>query len=611
MELNKRIGDYELLEELGRGGMGRVYKVRNVLSDRIEAMKVLLPDLVGRQDLASRFQREIKLLAALDHPNIAALRTALTVDNQLVMIMEFVEGQSLAERLKRGAIPIADAINYIEQGLVALSYAHAQHVVHRDIKPANMMLTADGVVKLMDFGIARQRDDQTLTVAGTTTGSLSYMSPEQVNGEKTDGRSDLYSMGISLYELVTGQRPFRADSDFAVMVAHLKEAPRPPIELKPELGPQLNEIILTSIAKDPAARFQSADAFRAALEALHGAAITRPLGSAAAVGAFPGNAARRRAAEQAPTMVDPPTAPVAAMPTRTVTGAATPVPPVSPLPTPQPVPGAAMPPPVARSGQPALYVVLGGVLVLAALVGAGLYIGRAEAQPGDKSTASAPPPAPTPTPAPPTPAPTPAAAAPAPSAAPAAAVSPAPALPPAAGAASATPPAGSAAPTSAATSPAAPPPAMAPAPTGAVAAAPGNTAKPAAASLAPRTVSSGPTGAPRRANERDTAVESDRPASSGAAAQPGGGVDFDELENDVDQLLTRASAVNHSLDNLRQEQSRMGLGLRGDIVSRQESMNLNLTRAREAVQQHNAARAQRFKSLAESDIEALEKFLGR
>ena len=236
MELNKRIGDYEILEELGRGGMGRVYKVRNVLSDRIEAMKVLLPDLVGRQDLASRFLREIKLLAALSHPNIAALRTALTVDNQLVMIMEFVEGQSLAERLKRGVIPVADAMNYIEQALVALSYAHAQHVVHRDIKPANMMLTADGVVKVMDFGIARQRDDQTLTVAGTTTGSLSYMSPEQVNGEKTDARSDLYSMGISLYELVTGQRPFRADSDFAVMVAHLKEMPRPPIELKPELG---------------------------------------------------------------------------------------------------------------------------------------------------------------------------------------------------------------------------------------------------------------------------------------------------------------------------------------------------------------------------------------
>jgi hypothetical protein len=150
---------------------------------------------------------------------------------------------------------------------------------------------------------------------------------------------------------------------------------------------------------------------------------------------------------------------------------------------------------------------------------------------------------------------------------------------------------------------------MAPATTGAVAPAPANTAKPAATSLPPKSAATGPTGAPRRANERAAVVESDRPASA-AASQPSG-VDFDELENDVDQLLTRASAVNHSLDNLRQEQSRMGLGLRGDIVSRQESMNLNLTRAREAVQEHNAARAQRFKSLAEADIEALEKFLGR
>src|SRR5262245_27985315 len=116
MDLKKRIGDYEILDELGSGGMGRVYRVRNVISDRIEAMKVLLPDLAGRQDLAARFLREIKVLATLNHPNIAALRTALTADNQLVMIMEFVDGQSLAERLKRGAVAVADALDYIEQG---------------------------------------------------------------------------------------------------------------------------------------------------------------------------------------------------------------------------------------------------------------------------------------------------------------------------------------------------------------------------------------------------------------------------------------------------------------------------------------------------------------
>ena len=165
--------------------------------------------------------------------------------------------------------PLRQAIAYIDQVLDALDYAHKQHVVHRDIKPANMMVTPAGVVKLMDFGIARAKGDQTLTAVDTTTGSLGYMSPEQVHGKPTDGRSDLYSVGISLYEMVTGERPFKSNSDFAVMLAQVNEQPRPPIELLPALSPELNAIILKAIAKDPAARFQSADEFR---QALHDAA---------------------------------------------------------------------------------------------------------------------------------------------------------------------------------------------------------------------------------------------------------------------------------------------------------------------------------------------------
>jgi eukaryotic-like serine/threonine-protein kinase len=263
--INKRIGDYEILNELGAGGMGKVYKVRNLISDRIEAMKILLPDLAGRQELAARFQREIKVLAALDHPNIAALRTALTLDNQLVMIMEYVEGTTLTQRMQQGPIPVADAANYISQVLDALGYAHQQHVIHRDIKPANMMLTPQGVVKLMDFGIARSGDESSLTMTGTTLGSLGYMSPEQVKGEPTDARSDLYSVGISLYEMVTGRRPFRESSDYSIMAAQVNQPPTPPIDVKPGLPPALNEIILLAIAKDPAERFQSADAFKNAL----------------------------------------------------------------------------------------------------------------------------------------------------------------------------------------------------------------------------------------------------------------------------------------------------------------------------------------------------------
>src|SRR5580700_3668752 len=263
--INKRIGDYEILNELGAGGMGKVYKVRNVISDRIEAMKILLPDLAGRQELAARFQREIKVLAALDHPNIAALRTALTLDNQLVMIMEYVEGTTLTQRMQQGQIPVADAVNYISQVLDALGYAHQHHVIHRDIKPANMMLTPQGIVKLMDFGIARSGDESTLTMTGTTLGSLGYMSPEQVKGEPTDARSDLYSVGISLYEMATGRRPFRETSDYSIMAAQVNQPPQPPIEIKPGLPPALNEIILLAIAKSAGARFQSAEAFRNAL----------------------------------------------------------------------------------------------------------------------------------------------------------------------------------------------------------------------------------------------------------------------------------------------------------------------------------------------------------
>src|SRR5262249_17355328 len=243
-----------------------------------------LPDLVGREDLAARFQREIKVLAALDHPNIAQLRTALKLENQLVMIMEFVKGQNLAERVKQGRIPTSEALAYIDQVLDALTYAHGQGVIHRDIKPANMMLTPEGVVKLTDFGVARSRNDEALTATGTTTGSLAYMSPEQINGGAVDGRSDLYALGISLYEMVTGRHPFRAESDFAMMLAQLKEQPRPPIELRSDLSPQLNEIILKVLAKNPIERFQSASEFRTALLGVRQAAATEAAASPLAPG---------------------------------------------------------------------------------------------------------------------------------------------------------------------------------------------------------------------------------------------------------------------------------------------------------------------------------------
>jgi serine/threonine-protein kinase len=265
-QIGSTIGDYQVIGILGAGGMGKVYKVRNTISDRVEAMKVLLPDLASAPDLADRFLREIKVQASLEHPNIAALHTAVRIENQLVMLMEFVDGVTLEQKLKDGPLPVAQAVDYITQVLAALEFAHARGVIHRDIKPANMMLTPGGVVKLMDFGIAKAASDQKLTMTGTTLGSLYYMSPEQIQGATTlDARADLYSMGVSLYELVTGKRPFDGDSQFAIMSAHLQNTPVPPIQLDPKLPQALNDVILMSVMKDPAARFQTAKAFRNAL----------------------------------------------------------------------------------------------------------------------------------------------------------------------------------------------------------------------------------------------------------------------------------------------------------------------------------------------------------
>jgi len=266
LQIGSTIGDYQVVDILGAGGMGKVYKVRNVISDRIEALKVLLPDLTAVPDLADRFLREIKLQASLVHPNIAQLHTAVREGNQLLMVMEFVEGQTLDRLLKDGPLPPVKAADTIAQVLAALEYAHSRGVVHRDIKPGNMMMTPEGVVKLMDFGIAKVAADQKLTMTGTTVGSVYYMSPEQIQGAATlDARADLYSVGVTLYELVTGKRPFDGDSQYAIMAAHLEKTPVPPVAIDPKLPAELNDVILLAVAKNPSERFQSATAFRKAL----------------------------------------------------------------------------------------------------------------------------------------------------------------------------------------------------------------------------------------------------------------------------------------------------------------------------------------------------------
>jgi eukaryotic-like serine/threonine-protein kinase len=266
LRLGTRVGDYEVIGMLGSGGMGAVYQVRHLISDRIEAMKVLLPDLTSTPELAERFVREIRLQASLSHPNIASLHNALHVENQLLMVMEYVDGETLADVLRRGPVSQRRAVDTGIQILAALEYAHSRGVVHRDIKPSNVIINSEGLAKLMDFGIARGIDDlDQLTQAGSAVGSMYYMSPEQVRAEAVDGRSDVYATGVTLFEAMTGERPIKGKTAAEVLQAQLEQVPRSPSLINPAIAESVSRIVLKALEKDPHWRYQSAGAFRADL----------------------------------------------------------------------------------------------------------------------------------------------------------------------------------------------------------------------------------------------------------------------------------------------------------------------------------------------------------
>jgi serine/threonine-protein kinase len=268
-----RVGDYEIVGTLGYGGMGEVYRVRHTISDRIEAMKLLRAGPASgtqTQEMIDRFVREIRLLATLQHPNIATLHTAFRHGEELVMIMECVAGEDLGRRLPAG-LTLEESLRYTRQVLEALRYAHGRGIVHRDIKPSNIMITPEGAVKLLDFGLALGgalgAPDQRLTTTGALVGSMHYIAPEQISGEPHDARSDIYAVGVTLYEMITGRLPIEGTTHLQVIAAHLQHAPAPPNQVNPKIPPGLSATVLCALAKNPRDRWQTAEAFLTALEA--------------------------------------------------------------------------------------------------------------------------------------------------------------------------------------------------------------------------------------------------------------------------------------------------------------------------------------------------------
>ncbi|MET9671467.1 Stk1 family PASTA domain-containing Ser/Thr kinase, partial [Streptomyces sp. NPDC006475] len=290
MEEPRRLGGrYELGSVLGRGGMAEVYLAHDTRLGRTVAVKTLRADLARDPSFQARFRREAQSAASLNHPAIVAVYDTGEdyVDGVSIpyIVMEYVDGSTLRELLHSGRKLLPERTLEMTIGILqALEYSHRNGIVHRDIKPANVMLTRTGQVKVMDFGIARAMGDSGMTMTQTAAviGTAQYLSPEQAKGEQVDARSDLYSTGCLLYELLTVRPPFVGDSPVAVAYQHVREEPQPPSNFDPEITPEMDAIVLRALVKDPDYRYQSADEMRADIEAcLDG----QPVAATAAMGA--------------------------------------------------------------------------------------------------------------------------------------------------------------------------------------------------------------------------------------------------------------------------------------------------------------------------------------
>ena len=271
--VGRQLGAYKILSLLGAGGMGEVYRAKDTRLDRTVAIKVLPSEVSDKPEMRQRFEREARVISSLSHPHICALYDIGRQDDVDFLVMEYLEGETLADRLAKAALPLDQALRFAVEIADALDQAHRHGVVHRDLKPGNIMLTKSGI-KLLDFGLAKLTDPKStlvlsspsglptqkasLTAEGTILGTLHYMAPEQLEGKEADARADVFAFGAVVYEMVTGRKAFQGESTASVIAAILSSEPAPISTLQPISPPLLDRVVKRCLAKDPDDRWQSA-----------------------------------------------------------------------------------------------------------------------------------------------------------------------------------------------------------------------------------------------------------------------------------------------------------------------------------------------------------------